>query len=454
MRDTWRPKPADRIVRHPREDEIQPIRLTVPGRRIPFRLTASPLTIIYIFAALVLVGTLLLLMPFTHHGGGFTPFLTAFFTAMSAITVTGLEVESTASYWTRTGQVIILGLIYIGGLGFVTVSTFLLILLGQRITLATRLQVRENLLINQVGGMVRLAIGIAAVSTIIQVVGFLAFFARFYFLYTPAEAVWQAAFHTVSAFNGSGFNLLSEINRPLGIQYDTITLSIFAALIFLGAISYLVIMDLLQTRRFSRFALNTKLVLVSTGVLMIIGTVGMLGLEYQNPKTLGPLSLRDKVGTSAFHSINGRTAGFDVVDFGDTGQHTNFLTAGLMFIGGASGSVAGGIKVNTVAVMLVAIYSTLRGRNNATAFGREIPLAQVQRAMVIGAISTAFVFVAIMVLSVFEEEWGLQNILFEAFSAFGNASMGFPMASIADECTPSSSSCSRPHTIAIEYSHP
>lgn len=423
MRNTWRPKPADRVVRHPRQDEIQPIRLRIPTRRITRRLTASPLTLILFFAALILLGTLLLLMPFTHHGGGFTPFMTALFTSASAITLTGLEVEGTAAYWTRAGHVIILGMIYIGGLAFMILSTFLLVLVGQRIALAQRLRMPESLLINQIGGMLRLTIGVISVATGIQVAGFLALLARFYFLYSPAEAVWQAAFHSVSAFNGSGFTVFSESGGMMAFQSDGVVLFIFAALIFLGAISYLVIIDLFQIRRFSRFALNTKLVLVTTAALILIGFVGVFSLEYQNPATLGPLTLQDKLSVSVFQSISGRTAGFDVVDFEGTRQHANILTAGLMFVGGASGSVAGGIKVNTVAVVLVAVFSIIRGRNNASAFGREVPLPQVQRAMVIGAFSTAFVFFVVLVLSIVEEDLGFQNVFFESVSAFGNVGL-------------------------------
>ena len=423
MRETWRPRPGDRVVRHPRQDEIGPVRVTVTARRVPSRALGSPLVIIYAFGGLITVGTLLLLLPWTQTAGGFTPFLVALFTATSAVTVTGLVVQDTAFYWTRMGQVIILGLMFVGGLGFMTIATFLLILIGQRVTLAQRLLVKESLGVNQLGGLVRLTIAIVLVAAGIQLVGFIALFIRFSFIYSPAEAVWQAVFHAVSGFNNAGFVALQE---PEGLRHfrgDKVILGIIAALIFLGAISYWVMVDVVRYRRFSLFTLNTKLVLVLTVVLLAIGTLAFLASEYRNPGTLGPLSVEEKLVTSVFQSVSGRTAGFSTVDFGETEKQTNFFFSGLMFVGGASASVAGGIKVNTLAVVLVAILSTLRGRTHAAAFGREMPQAQVQRAMVIGAVSTAFVFLVAIVLTSAQDGVEFIDLFFETVSAFGTVGL-------------------------------
>ena len=259
-----------------------------------------------------------------------------------------------------------------------TFATFLLVLIGHRVTIAQRLLVREILLVNQLGGLVRLAIGIVLVATAIQVVGFLALFARFYFLYPPAEAVWQAAFHSVSGFNGAGFVVLNEPNQLMDFQGDIAILGILTLLIFIGAISYLVIIDLVRYRRFSPLTLNTKLVLVFTAALTLIGIVGFLGPEYGNPQTLGPMPVGEKIAATLFQVNSGRTAGFTVFDLGDAHEHTNLLTAVLMFIGGASASVAGGIKLNTIAVIFLAVAAILRGSNNVSAYGREIPFEQVQ----------------------------------------------------------------------------
>jgi len=423
LRESWTPKPADRVVRHPREDDIQPIRLTITPRRVPSKFTATPLLMVYTFLGFIAVGTLLLLLPFTHHGPGFTPFMTALFTSTSAITVTGLVVEDTALYWTRFGQVVILGLIYVGGLGFMTTATFMMILIGQRVTLAQRLLVRESLMINQLGSMVRLTVGIVIVATLIQVVGFLALFGRFFFMYPAPEAVWQAAFHAVSAFNGAGFVVLREVDQLLAFRGDTLIMGTMAALIFIGALSYLVIIDLVRLRKFALFTLNTKLVLVMTLALTLIAIVGFLLAEYSNVDTLGPLSIKDKVVSSIFQGISMRTAGFTIAELNYANPHTNVLTSVLMFIGGASASVAGGLKVNTLAIILLSVIALVRGRNNVSAFGRELPASLVQRAMVLGTVSIAFMFFVVLLLTISESTAGLNEILFEAASAFGTVGL-------------------------------
>jgi trk system potassium uptake protein TrkH len=400
-----------------------PVRLTVTPRKVPSRGLASPLILIYAFAGLIALGTVLLLLPVAHVGSGFTPFMTAFFTATSAVTVTGLVIEDTGLYWTRIGQVMILALMFVGGLGFMTIATFLLVLIGQRVTMAQRLLVKESLGVNQLGGLVRLSVAIVLVAAGIQLVGFVALFIRFSFLYSPAEAVWQAVFHAVSGFNNAGFIALREGGGLADFRTDKAVLGILAVLIFLGAISYWVMVDVVRYRRFSLFTLNTKLILIMTGTLLIIGTGAFLAAEYQNPGTIGPMRIGDKVLTSVFESVSGRTAGFSTVDFGATEKQTNFFFSSLMFIGGASASVAGGIKVNTIAVVLIAVMSTLRGRTHASAFGREIPQAQVQRAMVIGAMSTAFVFLLAVLLTSTESGFDFVDLFFEVVSAFGTVGL-------------------------------
>ena len=423
MREVWNPKPGDRVVRQPRQGALTPVRVTVTERKGPSRAMASPLILVYVFAGLIALGTVLLLLPTSNREDGFTPFVTALFTATSAATVTGLVVQDTAEYWSRTGQVFILGLMFVGGLGFMTIATFLLILIGQRFSLAQRLLVRESLGVVQLGGLVQMTVGIVLVATGIQFVGFLALLVRFWSLYQPADAVWQAAFHAVSGFNNAGFVVLGEPGGMSAFQQDAFTLGILAALIVLGSIGYWVIVDLVRVRRFSLFTLTTKLVLFMTGALLLIGTVMFLASEHQNPDTLGPLSVPEKLMVSAFESTSGRTAGFSTVDYAKTEKHTNFFFTSLMFIGGASASVAGGIKINTFAVILVAVLSTLSGRGQAAAFGREIPAFQVQRAMVIGSVAAVLVFLVALSLVFSQEGFDFIDLLFESVSAFGTVGL-------------------------------
>ena len=423
MPDIWKPKPGDRVVRHPRQEEIGPVRVTVTTRKARSRALASPMILIYAFAGLIALGTLLLLLPAAHHGGGFTPFIDALFTATSAVTVTGLVVQDTAQYWTRFGQTVILGLIFIGGLGFMTIATFLLILIGQRVTLAQRLLMRESLGVDQLGGLVRITVTIVLVAAGIQVLGFMALFLRLAFLYSPPEAIWQAAFHAVSAFNNAGFVALTGPNGLADLRSEVSVIGVIALLAVLGALGFYVMVDLFRFRRFSLFSLNTKLVLVATSALILMGTLSFLASEYQNPETIGPLAVEEKAVVAVFESISGRTAGFSTVGFGATERQTNFFFTGMMFIGGASASVAGGVKVNTVAVILVALVAIFRGRSHASVFSREIPQSQIQRATAIVAIAIIFVFLVVALLTSVESSFDFLDLFFEAVSAFGTVGL-------------------------------
>ena len=423
MPDIWKPKPGDRVVRHPRQEEIGPVRLTVTARKAQPRAFASPLILIYAFAGLITIGTLLLLLPVSSEGRGAAPFVDTLFTATSAVTVTGLVIHDTATYWTRFGQVVILGLMFVGGLGFMTIATFSLILIGHRVTLAQRLLVKESLGVDQLGGLVRLTVIIVLVAAAIQVAGFMVLFIRLSFLYSPPEAIWQAVFHAVSGFNNAGFIALKEPGGFAALRNEEAIIGTIAVLVALGSISFYVMVDVVRFRRFSLFSLNTKLVVVATSGLFLLGTLVFLASEYQNPETIGALPVEEKVAVSVFESISGRTAGFTTVDFGATRAQTNFFFTGLMFIGGASASVAGGVKVNTVAVILVALVAMFKGRTHASAFSREIPQAQIQRAMTIVAVAIAFVFLEIALLASVESGFDFGDLFFEGVSAFGTVGL-------------------------------
>ena len=403
------------------------VEVSSPKPQTASRFAATPLLIVYFFVAVIAIGTGLLMLPFTQTSGGATPFMSALFTATSAITVTGLVVQDTATYWTRAGQIIILGLIYLGGLGFMTIATFLLILIGQRMSLTHRLLMRENLMIDQFGNLVRLTVGVVLIATGIQMLGFIALLVYFYlFLYPAGEAVWQAAFHSVSAFNNAGFLAFREEGGLLAFRTDKVALGIVGTLIFIGAISYLVIIDLARlarVRRFSRLTLNTKIVLTATAALTLVGFAGFFALEYGNPATIGGLSLGDKLAAAAFQAVSLRTAGFSVADLAAARDATNLLSAALMFVGGAAASVAGGIKVNTLAVVAISMVALIKGRNQAAAFGREIPRSQVQRASTILMASLLFMLGAVLLLSVAEPEFGALSIIFETASAFGTVGL-------------------------------
>ena len=413
----WRRRLGDQVVRHPRQREITPVRVRPQPPRIPRRWFASPFILLYGFGALILVGWGLLMLPPANVQGGFTPWLVALFTSTSAVTVTGLVVANTATYWSLFGQLVILALIFIGGLGFMTGGTILLILIGRRITLANRLVLRESLGMGQLGGIVRLARNIFIVSAGIQLVGFVILTLRLRDLFPGATAAWQAGFHAVSGFNNAGFTILPESENLSRFVNDFYVLGVMAVLIVLGSVSFTLMVDVVRYRRFSRFTLDTRLVLVTSLLLWLVGAVVFFAFEGGNANTMKGDPLGEQVANSFFQSISGRTAGFSTVNFDLTEQHTNFFYAALMFIGGASGSTAGGIKVNTVAVLAVAVLAALRGRPTAEAFGRELPLVQVYRALAVFILALLMVFGVALGLTIVER-FAFIDLLFETVSAF------------------------------------
>jgi trk system potassium uptake protein len=421
---SWKPKPGDRIVRHPREEQISPVRFEITTPRAQSRTLASPIVLLYSFIGFILAGTLLLLLPFTSQAGGFTPFVDALFTATSAVTVTGLVIQDTATYWTPAGQAIILALIFIGGLSFMAIATFLLILIGRRLSLGQRMLARDSYQVNQLGGLARLTVKIVLVAAAIQIAGFVALAVRFSLMSDlEGQPIWQALFQSISGFNSAGFVNLPEGESLSAFRTDKIVLGIMGLLIFLGVISYFVMVDIARLRRFSLFSLNTKLVLILTGVLTLSGALVFFTSETDNPNTIGDLSIGDKIMVSVFESTSGRTAGFSTVSYDETAQHTNFFFTAMMFIGGASASVAGGIKINTLGVVLIAVLSTLGGRAHTRAFGREIPHVQVQRATAIAVMALIVVFLFALVLTFSEPEFAFIDLLFEAVSAFGTVGL-------------------------------
>ena len=417
MNQLWTPKPGDRVARHPRQRQIDPVHFTIPSRRPQSSILASPLFLVYGFAVLISLGTALLLLPIAHQGSGVTPFVDALLTATSAATVTGLVTQDTASYWSGFGKATILALMFIGGAGFMAVATFLLTLIGQRAPAAERLLTRETLQLDHARDLARIATRVVLMAAGVQLVGLAALAVRFSITSSPAEAVWQAAFHAVSSFNSAGLVIFPNGSSLSTFRSDPVVLGITAALIVAGAAGYVVLVDVVTSRRFSLLNLNTKLVVVATLVLIATGAVVFLASEHDNPKTLGGLSLVDQIATSLFESVSGRTAGFSAVGFGNAEQQTTFLFTALMFIGGASASVAGGIKMNTAAVVVVTVAATVRGRGRTSAFGREIPQAEVQRAFSVTTVALAAAFLVVLALLLSERDFPFTHLLFESVSA-------------------------------------
>ena len=425
-------RPGDRVLRQARRQELEPVHIAPATPRRPGRRFNSPLILLYGFGSLIAVGTFLLWLPFFNTTGEFTPFLDALFTATSAVTVTGLVTVDTATFWNTSGQVIIAALMQIGGLGFMSTATFLLVIFTQRITLTNQLFMGDSLGVSHSSGLLRLTIQVVVLTLIIQVVAFLILLWRFLPQYQAGEATWQAIFLAISGFNNAGFNILPESNSLAIFREEIWVIGTVTVLIILGSISYTVLVELIRYRKFKRLSVDSKLVLVMTILLFFIGTVVVFVSEFRNEATLKGLPFSTQIVDSFFHTVSGRTAGFTTIDFSQTNQHTNVFSMGMMFIGGASGSTAGGIKVNTVAVIFIAILTTIRGRGQPEAFGKEIPLGQIQRALTVAALGVTAVFVVAFLL-VITEGLPFEDLIFETISAFGTVGLS---TGITPELTP------------------
>jgi trk system potassium uptake protein TrkH len=374
------------------------------------------------FAALILVGTGLLMLPASSQSGQVTSAGDALFTATSAVCVTGLVVVDTGSYWSGFGQAVILFLIQFGGFGFMTSATLFLFVLRQRVGLREKILTSQSLGLERYGGFRGLVRRVAIFSVGLEIVGALVLFFRFLPDNSPGGAIWKAFFHSVSAFNNAGFDIMGNFQSLAAYQLDAWVLLTIAFLVIAGGLSYIVIEDLFRSRRFIRLAMDSKIVLTVTALLLLGGMLFILAAEYSNPATLGDLSWPQKVLSALFHSAAARTAGFSDLSMGDLSLGALFFTMLLMFIGGASGSTAGGIKVNNFGLLALTSFSSLRGREHPGAFGRNFLVEQIHRALAVVMVFIGVVSVVTVLLSLTESH-SLTDLMFESFSAVGTVGL-------------------------------
>ena len=413
-------RPGDRRVR---VERTQPEEFTV---KPPKRLRQAPppaVALLIVFGVLISIGTMLLMLPIAAASGEGTRFIDALFTATSAACVTGLVVLDTANHWSPFGQVVIMLLIQLGGFGIMAGSTLLLILFLRRTTLRDRVLVQESMGGLQLGSVFTIVKRIALFTLACEVVG--AVVLSIAFMAGPEAGprwhpmgIWWGVFHSVSAFNNAGFDLTGGFQSLIPFRDDWVVLLMHGLLLVLGGLGFVIVGDAVTHRRWNRMALETKLVITTTIALLIGGTVLIGLIEWTNPATLGALPEEQRVLNAFFESATLRTAGFTALDTGALIDATLFVVMALMFIGGASGSTAGGIKVNTFAVLLIAIASTVKGEPSATAFGRRIKHAIVYRALAVMLLALGFVFLVGLGLTVTTEATFVQT-LFESISAFG-----------------------------------
>lgn len=429
----------------------------------------SPARIVTLsFLALIAVGTLLLMIPAMRSGDVSTPLSTALFTATSAACVTGLSTVDTGTYWTSLGQATILLLIQVGGFGIQALGTLWILLLNRRLGATSRLATQaETGALTQ--GDVRMVLqALAVITVVVEALVGLLLFGRFMLAYDMpfATAAWSALFHSVSAFNNAGFALASDSLMTYG--HDVFILVPITVAIVLGGLGFLVIVELFtratgarpvirrrtapmtpeqftarakDLARRSRYrlgdlhpeklgfanpiplSLHTRLMLVGTAVVMAVGAIGFALLEWRNPTTLGAMPWWERLVQSVFSgAITPRTAGFNTVDYSSVTTGTRFLTDGLMFTGGGSGSTAGGVKVTTLVVLALAVRAEIRGNKDVMALDRRIPESVVRIAIAVVMVSFAAVMVGTMGLIALTD-LSLDRALFEVISALATVGL-------------------------------
>ncbi|OMP66386.1 TrkH family potassium uptake protein [Domibacillus epiphyticus] len=377
------------------------------------------------FAAIIMIGAFLLTLPIATVDGNGLSFLNALFTSTSATCVTGLVIVDTGTTFTKFGQLVILSLIQIGGLGFMTFATLVAFVLGKRISLKERLVLRESLNNISMEGIVRLAKRILIFTAVIEIIGGILLSFRFSFDMPIGKAIYYGFFHAISNFNNAGFDLMGEFRSLTPYAEDPIVTLTVCALILLGGIGFIVMNEVFEYRETHRLSLHAKVVLVTSFVLTVGGTMLIFLLEFGNPKTLQPLSYSGKILASLFQSVTPRTAGSNTLNIPDLTQSTIFLIIFLMFIGASPGSTGGGIKTTTFSTLMGTVWSQIKGKEDVVFFRQRIVFDTIYKALTVTVSGLFLVIIMTMLLTITEEGKDFLMILFEATSAF--ATVGLSM---------------------------
>jgi trk/ktr system potassium uptake protein len=386
------------------------------ARQSPARLALG------VFAGVIAVFTVLLSMPWATASGARAPFVDALFTATSAVCVTGLVTVDTGTYWSTAGQATILVAIKIGGLGVMTLASILGLAVSRRIGLTQKLLVTSETKTTRLGEVGSLVRTVIVTSTALEVAIALLLVPRLRILGDSwSEALWHGVFYAISAFNNAGFIPTHEGLAPYASDW-WVLLPIIVG-VFIGSLGFPVILNVARTwRRPRRWSLHSKLTLTTSAALVAFGAVVVAAFEWTNPRTLGGIGWSETVLAALFAGVMPRSGGFSTVDVGDMHEGTWLLHDALMFVGGGSASTAGGIKVTTLAVMLLAIVAEARGDRDVEAYGRRIPREALQVAIAVSLVSATVVLVASLVLLAVTGET-LDVVLFEVISAFATCGL-------------------------------
>lgn len=378
------------------------------------------------YLLIITCGALLLMLPAASRDGTSTSFTDALFTATSASCVTGLVIADTAVHWSLFGQIVILAMIQIGGLGFMTIATLFFFVLRRKIGLREREVMVESINTTQVGGIVRLTKKIIIATAIFEITGAVLLSIRFVPEMGVGRGIYCGIFHSVSAFCNAGFDIMGTESAPYVsfTRYagDPLVNLTLMALIVVGGIGFLVWDDISQnTWHIRRYRLHSKLALTTTGILIAGGALLFFLLE--SPARAGEMQTGQQLLAASFDSVTARTAGFNTTDTAALSSGGKLLTMILMFIGGSPGSTAGGIKTVTLAVLLLHCFSGIRRRGSSVAFGRRIEEDYLKRATTILFINLSLALTGVLLICGMQPDLALTDVLFEAFSAIGTVGL-------------------------------
>lgn len=420
--------------------ELKPEIIKLENKKRSGRGINSPLVIFYGLILFILLGTLLLFLPISSKENQSISLVDSFFVATSAVTVTGLTPFQSEDTWNQFGLTIIMILSFIGGIGFMMGAGFIIyIFFGKRLNLEQKILINESLSDSTPskiapGSSIKLVLNIFLMSVIFQIIGFISFlfFWDQKIVGNDYGIVFNALFHSISAFNGAGFDILLDSHGgSVGvISYDSAILNITMVLIVLGSIGYPFILELFANAKLfiqSKykdifFTLNFKVIIFGTTIIMILGALQFLFSEWTNLATIGNVSIKEKIIHSIFHSIT-RTAGFSLLDYNSIHNSTSITTIALMFIGGSSLSVAGGIKIGTLSIITVSLISTIIGKEEVVLFKRTVNRDIIRRSLIIFIFSIIIIIFSFMIISSFEPDTIFRELLFECVSAFGNVGL-------------------------------
>ncbi|MBL1198408.1 MAG: ATPase [Nostoc sp. GBBB01] len=381
------------------------------------------------FLAVIAIGTILLMMPFSTSSGTWNNFIVALFTSTSAVCVTGLSVVDPGTYFSFWGQLFMTLLVQVGGLGYMTTTTFLILLIGRKFDMRQKIAIQQALDRPGMSGSSQVIRSIIATTLIFEITGVFLLLPTFVPEYGWQNGLWLAIFHSINAWNNAGFSLFKD--NLIGYQSSFLVVFTITTLIIFGGIGYQVILEMylwlrdriLRKTSCQIFSLDFKVATSTTIILLILGTIAFFCIEVRNPATFGSLNLYDQILVAWFQSVTPRTAGFNTIDISKMTTAGLFITIALMFIGASPGGTGGGMKTTTLRVLTSCTKAILQGKEEVLLYERKIAISLILKAVgvLVGSVTT--LILATTLISLTDPTLDFIQILFEVVSAFATVGL-------------------------------